>query len=386
MKKIGILTWFHWNNYGTVLQAYALNRYLNQEGYLAETINVVPDYSKEDFELTIWLKRIIRNLLLHREKLQSIDTCKENKVEANKEKQFQKFREGHIVFSIPVSENDYQSVLNQYDAIVMGSDQIWHPGFYKRMYFGAKLDRKKLIAYAPSMGSVQDVENFERKKDMIHLIRRIPYIAVREEKSAEYLRKRFHIKAECVVDPTFLLTREQWNTIADEARIEVRNSRKPYLCIYLLEKHNREKKIEYAQQLAKAMELELRILPIFEDDIELLGTVDEKCGPAEFLDMIKNASMVLTDSFHGMVFCGIFGTRFLALERYSNADNCQQNERIYHLLALFGADICLCSMDIEKDLRTADQVDYQRLLLNVQGEIEHAKRYLQQALTKVGNG
>ena len=71
MKRIGILTWFHWNNYGTVLQAYALNRYLNQEGYLAETIKVIPDYSKADLTIVLWTKSIIRNLLLHRDKVQS---------------------------------------------------------------------------------------------------------------------------------------------------------------------------------------------------------------------------------------------------------------------------------------------------------------------------
>lgn len=155
MKRVGILTWFHWNNYGTVLQAYALNWYLNQAGYLTETVKVIPDYSKEDLTITLWMKKRVRDLLLHRCEVQSeSNNNAENKAESDKARKFLAFREENIVFSELISEYDYQSDLNQYDAIVLGSDQIWHPGFYKRMYFGAKISKEKLIAYAPSMGSI----------------------------------------------------------------------------------------------------------------------------------------------------------------------------------------------------------------------------------------
>ncbi|HJC74836.1 MAG TPA: polysaccharide pyruvyl transferase family protein [Candidatus Mediterraneibacter faecavium] len=383
MKRIGILTWFHWNNYGTVLQAYALNRYLNQEGYLAETIKVIPDYSKADLTIVLWTKSIIRNLLLHRDKVQSESANKaENKAELGKARKFHTFREENIIFSESVSEYDYQSVLKQYDAIIMGSDQIWHPGFYKRMFFGAKVSKEKLIAYAPSMGSIQDVENFEQKKEMIRLIRRIPRVAVREKRVAEYLWNRYGIEAENVVDPTFLLTREQWCAIGDKSRGKSKSVRKPYLCLYLLEQYDRGERIKYAYQLAKVMKLELLILPVFEEDFErkFPCTVSAECGPEEFLDIIKNAAMVLTDSFHGMVFCGIFGTSFLALERHSGVDNCQQNERIYNLLELYGVKNCLCHLNIEEDLTTIAQINYKRLYMNVQGEIKHSKEYLLQAL------
>ena len=329
------------------------------------------------------MKKKIRNLLLHRGEVQSEkDNKVANKYESGKDKKFLTFREENIVFSEPISEYDYQNVLNKYDAIIMGSDQIWHPGFYKRMYFGANLNRKKLIAYAPSMGSIQDVEKFEQKKEMLHLIRRIPHIAVREKKVAVYLRNRYGIEAECVVDPAFLLTREQWCEIGDKAHVESKNVKKPYLCLYLLEQYDREKRIKYAYQLAKSMKLELLILPISEEDLETKFPcmLPPECGPTEFLDIIKNASMVLTDSFHGMVFCGIFGKRFLAMERHSEADNCQQNERIYNLLELYGVKNCLCRLNIEEDLTTITQIDYKMLYLNVYGEIEHSKQYLMQAL------
>lgn len=385
MKRVGILTWFHWNNYGTVLQAYALNWYLNQAGYLTETVKVIPDYSKEDLTITLWMKKRVRNLLLHRCEVQSeSNNNAENKTESGKARKFHTFREENIVFSELISEYDYQSALNQYDAIILGSDQIWHPGFYKRMYFGAKISKEKLIAYAPSMGSIQDIEKFEQKKTMIRLIRRIPYVAVREKKVADYLRNRYGIEAEYVVDPTFLLTREQWSAVSDKSGEKSQSVRKPYLCLYLLDQYEREEKIKYAYQLAETMKLELLILPVFDEDFKrkFLCTVPAECGPAEFLDIIKNAAMVLTDSFHGMVFCGIFGTRFLALERHRETDNCQQNERIYNLLELYGAKNCLCRLKIEEDLTVASQIDYKRLYVNVQGEIKRSKQYLLQALKR----
>lgn len=382
MKKIGILTWFHWNNYGTVLQAYALNRYLNQEGYLAETVKVIPDYSKADLTIALRIKKMIRNLLFHKYKVPSENNKVENKARSSKNNKFYTFKEENIVFSESVSEYDYQRALNQYDAIIMGSDQIWHPGFYKRLYFGAKLSRKKLVAYAPSMGSIEDIEKFEQKKEMIRLIRRIPHIAVREKKVADYLRNRYGIEAECVVDPTFLLTREQWCAIAAKTRMEDQGVRKPYLCLYLLDKCDQKKKMKYAFLLAKSMKLELLILPTYEEDFErkfpcILPT---ECGPAEFLNIINGAAMVLTDSFHGMVFCGIFGTKFLALERHSEPDNCQQNERIYNLLELYGAKSCLCSLSIEKDLSTITQINYSALYGRMQERIAYSKQYLLQAL------
>ena len=98
MKRVGILTWFHWNNYGTVLQAYALNWYLNQAGYLTETVKVIPDYSKEDLTITLWMKKRVRNLLLHRCEVQSeSNNNAENKTESGKARKFHTFREEMII-------------------------------------------------------------------------------------------------------------------------------------------------------------------------------------------------------------------------------------------------------------------------------------------------
>lgn len=377
IKKIGILTWFHWNNYGTVLQAYALNAYLNQIGYDTETIKFVPDYTKADLPLNQSIIVKIKKLLNRQyiaEKKENVGFEEDNS--EGRIQQFSCFREKNIRFSGTVSEENYKKIMNDYDFVIMGSDQIWHPAFFKRIYFGKGINRHKLVAYAPSMGSIEDFESSPQKNEMLRLIKRIPYVAMRENKIGEHLSVKYGIHTTTVVDPTFLLTPEQWENVMD---ITTRNKykEKKYLCLYLLERYNRQSKIEYAYQLSMKLHLQLIIIPVFENDYSCnFGEIVDSCGPAEFLAIIENASVVVTDSFHGLAFCGIFEKRFLALERNSIVGNNQQNERIYNILNYYNADNCICKYEIREDIDTLEKTVYEKNYLNMINRITDSKEYL----------
>lgn len=300
--KIATLT-FHWSeNYGAVLQAYALQRHLQLEGYETEIINYIP--------LRVRFIQICLKL-----KSKNINEF----VKLNK---FNKFRKKNLVLSKSIFYTNrmlHKKCIN-YDSYICGSDQIWNESFLltaegKRKstlsyYLDFVPEDKKRIAYAVSFGT-------EKLRTEIKLlvepeIKKFQAISVREE-TGQKIMQEFSINAPLVVDPTLLLDKKEYDRI-----IEFPDNKNKYaLFAYIL--HDKQK---LAHQIK---------IYIYNQYFKNQGEKyydSEPIGIGEWLYNIKNTRFVLTNSFHGVVFSLIFNTPFIAIP----VENSKMNDRIYTLL------------------------------------------------------
>lgn len=330
MKKVGIITYHHDCNYGTVLQAFALQKAIdNIEGYEAEII----DYrAAEEKKLTTWqlvLIRIRRLPVYFLEWRRVRNLMKYEKVLNAKSTTFDLFFEKHQKESKHTfySFSELKHFNHNYDILVTGSDQTWSPkiGLYPAFFleFGSK--KALRIAYAPSIGvtklSEEEIIFFNE-----HL-QSFEAISCRERLGTEILKAAVKGKQiQNVLDPTFLLTKEDWDEIADPPAING-----DYIFCYFIGHKTYYRDI--AQQLSKDLGLPLYYIPVSWQDVDKGYNFVSEAGPKEFLGLIRNARLVLTDSFHGTAFSINYGKTFYTFTKIEGGKNAKDNSRLYDILS-----------------------------------------------------
>lgn len=223
-----------------------------------------------------------------------------------------------------------------YDAVVVGSDQVWIPTglptkFYNLLFVD---DDIRKIAYASSFG-VQEIPKFQRKATGSYLDR-FYRIGVREQRGKEIVESLSHKPAQVVADPTLLLTREEWNAEIDSAIID---DSEPYMFCYLISEN------EGARAMATELAIQKDLKIICIRHLEKYRAIDEtygdfapyNVGPNHFVKYIRNAEYVVTDSFHCTVFSHIFHKRFLTFYRSTGGRNAR-NSRIDSLISVLGSN------------------------------------------------
>ena len=324
--KNAILTWYHYQNYGTALQAYALQKFLNSSMYETELIKYIPEYKSQNEKKNI--KKI--NIYINNRKKKYLNKIIKKKYYKNLENKSENFKE--FLSKINLTEEEYNKKnlkeLNQvYDNFIVGSDQIWNPNNIDYTYFLDFVDENKnKIAYAPSFGVKQNEYPYQNNK-LKNLLNRFDYISVREEDGKYIIKKLINKSVKIVLDPTLLLEKKQWNEFV---KVDM-NKTKYILCYFLGEQKYYWK---YVKKLQKETGLEIRIIPIQPEAYFKKGTIESEVGPMEFLDLMANAEIICTDSFHGMVFSIIFEKKFSVLKRFKDNDRKSQNSRICNLLKL----------------------------------------------------
>ena len=315
--KIGIMTWYTYYNYGSSLQATALFNFLEMKGYNPCLINYSPkgnikDIEKIDFKNMvnkIEKKLCIKNVMVNNSKF--IDFIKNNTRETKK---FDSF------FDLAKLNHDF-------DGFICGSDQIWSPLTFDSKYFLDFADSDKIISYAPSIGS-SSIKNENIKKEMAELISRFNYLSVREETGKDIIKEICNKNAEVVLDPTLLLTKDDWNNFQDEKIFSEINSN--YLLCYFL---GNEK--SYVSQIEKyAKKNNLQIINLYTKSNSKLNkyNLKEMIGPSEFISLIKNSEIVFTDSFHGTIFSINFNVPFYCFKRFKDNSFNNQNSRVIDIL------------------------------------------------------
>lgn len=341
-NKIGIITMYHKSkNYGGVLQAYALQKFLNNNGFEAFQIC----YQKEQTNKTIGIKThlkesgIAKTLIWFNDRLRKrISTKIANKILGNNyKKQFNKRIENFNEFRDEIqhtsniyTQENVKELNDIMDIFICGSDQIWKPGVICPDYMLNFVDDKKIkISYAASISktniSDKDLEY------MIPYLTRFNKISVREESDVKKLSQKIKRNVSWVIDPTLLLNEEEWSSVCSNTKI----TNEKYLFCYLLEANSRKYKI--IKKFAKNNNLKIVTIPFSNGDLNLkdikFGDIRATdAGPKDFLSLIKNAEMVITDSFHAAVFSNIFKTKFFVLER---TEAPTMNSRIVSLLNMF---------------------------------------------------
>lgn len=369
--KIGIITWFHFENYGTKLQAIALQQYLRMLGHNAELINFKLSPSRKS-EKTPFPEKLKRQP--HKYAMVFARRRFSHEIEQRSVKLKHAIDEYCILTEEIQTEAAYISICNKFDLIICGSDQIWNPNCYHRYYYADFPEIKvRRVSYAPSLGVNAIPEQIST--NMKQSILKFEAISVREQKGAELLEKLIGIRPDVVVDPTMLLTKEEWTSLL---QIGEEKSERYVVCLFLTDNRNHWRA---AKQFSKKNHLKMRIIPYWGFSYFKRGSIYANAGVEDFVSLIKNAEYVLTDSFHAAVFSLIFQKQFLVFQRFREDDRISQNSRIQNLLELAGVESSLLGFGTSSISKIPD-INYEKVTERLEKKILDSKHFLSLVLKK----
>ena len=337
--RVAVLTLFKGNyNYGGMLQAYALpyviNKMRKNACQIAHTgggnamyftkIQQCKQYSLSEIVQKLWQRHIESKTFLIESKLRQRKLL------------FDRFESEHIKVSRNYSLSDIEQLGKDYDAFVVGSDQVWNPNVANRFFvldFPIR-DNAKRISYAASIGRGY-ISKYEGKCLKLFLDK-FDSISVREESAKALLQKAdVHVPITTVLDPTMLLSYDEWADICAERIIKQK-----YVLMYAFSECKfRQSLYDYYHALG----YKVVYIPYVK---QKYNNFDGKScmhalwnvGPSEFLSLIRYADVVVTDSFHGAVFSIIFNKCFYVFQRDSTKAKTSKNVRLTDLLHLFGLE------------------------------------------------
>ena len=360
MKKIGILTFHNAYNFGAVLQAYALKEYLQKNSNC--TVEIV-NYKNEQIEKekSRWKSLFNNNVIkeLARNLLTTPYYLKLDKV-------FSKFVNKYLTADNEIKKEDLSSL--KYDLYLVGSDQVWNitlTGNDKTFFCDFAMPESICCSYAASIGSSafsnEELQNYKQ------LIDRFALISFREKELVPIFEKIASEKKICsVVDPVFLLKQDEWNTMASSI------VRKPYVLFFCVGYNDElDQTLEFAKNLANEKNMEL--LYLSNQDIWYKHRELHHCGaasPCEFLGYIRNASYVVTNSFHATAFSIIFHREF-----YSEI-GLKRNERIKNILNLTGLQDHAINRGINKENTFKGKIDWSKVDVRLNLEKEKSYKFL----------
>lgn len=361
MNKIGIITIVDKLNYGNRLQNFAVQHTINKLGYSAETLDSNIYYNRES-SLKILLKKMICLLYLN---LPIRNNKTLNKL--SKYVKFSDFNLKHINWSsVFIDKNDLNpTYFKEFDYFIIGSDQVWNPysPFSGDISFATFATTSKRIAFAPSFG----ISNLsaEDKEKYTHYLNQIDYLSVREYAGQQIIKDLTGRSAEVLIDPTLMLSKQEWLEIASKPAFI---SKKKYLLTYVLGNQTEEFK-KFVNQVAK--EKNLQILNLLDPLDKNIYCVD----PSEFVYLINNADVMVTDSFHGAVFSIIMKTPFVIFERQDS--HVSMNSRIETLVSTFKmASRLSCNINSVDDVFN---INFEHIDGILEYERNKAIQYLKQA-------
>lgn len=323
MYKIGIMTWFRYRNFGTALQAVALNRVIRSMGYEAYDISYNPEVGRRTHDSE--RRRPLFPRIINRV------TGLVPLVDEGRELRYEKFLSRYLPTTAAVeSDSDFRELERVIDAFVSGSDQVWSPRFFDgRYYLDFVHDARKKIAYAASFGC-DSLNGYEHATEISKLIRDFNYLSVREISAAGIVGSCTGVRPQIVLDPTLLLSASEWKALAVFPEYFVK---RPYCILYFL--GNNPDNMHVAQRIAEKKGLAPVLIPVFQRDLKLPDAPVCPIGPAEFLALISGASYVCTDSFHGVAFATEFSKPFSVFEKFDPKSQDSQNTRIYSFIKSF---------------------------------------------------
>lgn len=364
--KIATLTFHGAHNYGSMLQAYALQTFVRK--IIAETgrsceykiLNYRSDIQKQLYSPVPGTGSVaaIKGFLY---------SFYKNQLDAQRQK-FEDF----MVYQLNTTEEFSNSaelphITRDYDCLLSGSDQVWNirAQDFDFSYLFEGCNQRKM-SYAASLGPLQiDWSKYDKTR-FLEAIRGFDCISVREEKSKKMLAEVYPgVDAQVHVDPTLLLDRQEWRQIQSD--MNYRDGE--YILFYCLEPDRRH--IRIAQMLSKKSGLPV-VATRYRNKYDYFNPFVKlyDAGPLDFLSLVDHASIVLTSSFHGTAFSLIYGKPFIAIDGMKDG-------RISNILRLANAKCNAISLD-------ASRIDSMPLPMDVDmwisEEREKSKQYLLKSL------
>ena len=365
MCRVGILTFHRVYNYGAAIQAFSLQQVLKEYGYDSEII----DYSKAkqyDYTNVIstknGIKRFIKTLLLLPVFFERV----------KRKKKFDQFFSKQMCLS-KKQYRDEKSLIETnelYETFLIGSDQVWNikkeSDFSTAYLLDFVADNKRKIAYAPSIGT----SGLQELKMHINLLRRFKAISCRESGGTTILREVTGMDVRTVLDPTLLVSQKALKQVSRKI------NRKPYLFYYSLDGYDkRERNMALIKYLSERFALDIVIITPEWPFHKRVGQDIRDAGPEDFLSLIRNASLVCTNSFHGTALAIKFERPLYVLE-----DRNIQDERKRSVLEQVGALDRIVSSIEELEKIESYEMDYSVIHEKMELLERISKKYLLEAI------
>lgn len=376
------------NNYGGILQAYALNQKVRELGYDCLTIDYCPVSMslKEKFSRKIRQESLlaaIRAALCQTAKAlwkRGVGLCTPGitKKIRKREERMGEFRRSRI----PHTPKTYDSrtiaeTADRFDLFLCGSDQIWNMGcagsFDPVYWLDFVPEGKKKASYGASM-PLPEIPPWERE-EIRRRVRALDGVSVREEQGKRLLEPLLGRRIPVVLDPVFLLEPSHFERLGSPRIVE-----QPYVFAYLLGDGRSVR--EAVRRWSVRRRLTLVCIPYLLSEYRRcdkdFGDVQIwDAGPEEFLSLIRHSECVMTDSFHAAVFSAMFHKEFWIFPRSCQGDRRSMNSRMEHLMELFQtADRLVEPGELEERFCHRKNIDYQRLDDRIEAEKKKSMEYL----------
>ncbi len=367
-KSVGIATVYTGFNYGSSLQAFATKTLLEEMGYKGNLLklggSILPG---RDVRLKKTMVVLARSLL-HSGGMKSLknysDSIKKS-LSPESKGYFNHFTDFYLqpeTVSYKNLKKEAQS--DKYKAFLCGSDQVWNSAvFYVDPFYYLRFaPREKRIAFAPSFG--RDFVPDYNKKKIKKYLSGINHKSVRESSGRALVKDLTGDDAQVLIDPTLALSAAEWSH-----HLKLNSNEEKYLLAYFLDQPS-EKAINAVKEISEKYSLKVIGLPYSFEGLPWAENI-VSAGPREFVEYIKNASFVCTDSFHGTAFSLNFNVPFYTFERnYGNAG--KQSARIESVLGLVSAQDRYEPEDFSQCLN----ISFENVNKVLSSEREKSKSYL----------
>ena len=375
--KIAVITTSYANNYGALLQTYALQRFLNENMHQDTlALDYVPPWNKRH-------KKILSNPKTFKDFLANIYLLlhfKNYYLTKKRESANRKFRDKYIKTSTQTfwSAEELQSYKEQCDCLICGSDQIWnidmredkmpHPVFF--LQFARNWENVRKIAYAPSVADPIPESSKETLKEYLEIF---DALSVREINDVQPIQSLTDKKVHHVLDPVFLISPEQWSNIATPSPIK----EKYILCYFLSYGSFSHKVVKKIREMTgyKVVNLNINNYDKFDSD-----EVIWDAGAADFVGLIKNAEFVCTNSFHCTAFSIIFRKDFVVINKGWASSRMQSLQTTFDINDRFVSEKW-----VEFATPEMLKVNYSSIEQKIQNKIDESITYLKEALDEKTN-
>ncbi len=338
--KIELASCYFMDNYGSLLQAYALQKFLEDQGNVVENINIdgikkdlnkakIQYYLREAKDFSVVLNKAgrVKKAFLQRVDKSYAETLLKRAVKVKM------FREKYIKVSpFLATKKDMGEYVKDAGAVIVGSDQLWLPSNIFADYYTLNFvpEQTRKISFSTSFGVATLPDEY--KELAINFLNRFDYLSVREDTGKKIIND-LGLDCKLVCDPTLLLSQEEWLDAIPEYKKE-----EPYIFCYFLGK------IPEHRELAKKIRTKtgMKIVALLhceqysKCDYGYADITPFDVGPDDFVNLIRHAALVLTDSFHGTCFSIIHNKQFFSLPRHRDDEKLSTNSRLYSLGNILG--------------------------------------------------
>ncbi|AQR95081.1 polysaccharide pyruvyl transferase family protein [Clostridium saccharoperbutylacetonicum] len=386
MKKVAIVSCYFMKNYGSMLQAYATQKILDNFGVENETICIKGLDKEIKYRKMKYFASKVLDIDTVRNKwsfikhsiYKIINLCGFKDKMKKRSAAFEKFLPLFHISREYASFDQLKNAVSSYSSVIVGSDQLWLPSNISADYYTLNWVPYEInkISYATSFGVAHLETRFQNLAKSF--LARINYLSVRELSGKKLIKEITGIDAKIVCDPTLLFTADEWMDIQPIERL----IKKPYIFCYFIGNNREQRQFVNKLKIVTGYKIValLHIDEFIRYDEAFVDEAPYHITPGDFINLIRNAEYVCTDSFHGSVFSILNKKKFFTFKRFKANRKGSTNSRLDSLFNLLGLEERMLSPNDDVEHCIHMKIDYETVHKKLNSFREESKKYLREAL------